>query len=357
MKLSLFDYELPGELIAQHPLENRDTSRLFVLDRAKDGCEHKSFSQITDYFSAGDVLVINDTKVIPARIIGRRITGGLVNMLLTRELSCGVWEIMVQTRGKDLDGEQIFLDCAQSPGGKSVSGTLKRIERGKWEFVFDDRASAEAAIYMAGRAPLPPYIKRAKSEDPFVKEDLVRYQTVYAQKAGSIAAPTAGLHFTDGLLEQIRKKGVIVCHITLHVGKGTFKPVETEEIESHSLDQEFFSVERSALMNVLTAKAKGRRVFAVGTTCCRTLEWMWKEGLVEYGNSAGRIEGWTNLFICPGYEFRAVDCLITNFHLPKGTPLMLASALAGRERILDAYKTAIKEKYRFFSYGDAMLII
>ncbi len=338
MKLTDFSYELPKELIAQHPAEPRDHARLMLYDRKTGAVEHKHFYDLVDELRAGDVLVFNDSKVIPARLYGKRVpTGGKVEVLLLTPVGEDCWEVLVKPGKKALPGTTI-----EFPGGLQAE-VLDRTDFGgrvvhfTYDGVFDD------IIDKIGEMPLPPYIHE-KMEDPN------EYQTVYARERGSAAAPTAGLHFTDELLQKIRDKGVEEVFVTLHVGLGTFRPVEEENIEDHQMHSEFYSITPEAADAINRAKAEGRRIIAVGTTSIRTLESAGTTGKLKAGS------GWTNIFIYPGFTFHIVDALVTNFHLPESTLLMLISALSTREQILHAYEIAVKEKYRFFSFGDAMFI-
>ncbi|WP_296822149.1 tRNA preQ1(34) S-adenosylmethionine ribosyltransferase-isomerase QueA [uncultured Megasphaera sp.] len=338
MKLTDFSYELPKELIAQHPAEPRDHARLMLYDRKTGAVEHKHFYDLVDELRAGDVLVFNDSKVIPARLYGKRVpTGGKVEVLLLTPVGEDRWEVLVKPGKKALPGTTI-----EFPGGLQAE-VLDRTDFGgrvvhfTYDGVFDD------IIDKIGEMPLPPYIHE-KMEDPN------EYQTVYARERGSAAAPTAGLHFTDELLQKIRDKGVEEVFVTLHVGLGTFRPVEEENIEDHQMHSEFYSITPEAADAINRAKAEGRRIIAVGTTSIRTLESAGTTGTLKAGS------GWTNIFIYPGFTFHIVDALVTNFHLPESTLLMLISALSTREQILHAYEIAVKEKYRFFSFGDAMFI-
>lgn len=331
MKLSDFRFDLPVERIAQRPAERRDASRLLVLGCG--GTEHRLFSDLPEFFGPGDLLVLNDTRVRPARLTGSRKTGAQFDVLLVRPLGGGRWEALVGGRGKLRDGEELSF------GG--FSGTVRRAG-GAWEVALPPDADVDSA----GRMPLPPYIKRARGGDPADAEDRGRYQTVYAREAGAIAAPTAGLHFTEEVLAGVRARGAEVATVTLHVGKGTFRPIESEEVEAHRMDPEPYRVPEATA----AAIARARRVTAVGTTVTRTLEAAWRDSAVRAG------EGETALFIYPGYRFRAVHRLLTNFHLPCGTPLLLTCAFGGRERVMAAYREAVARGYRFFSYGDAMLV-
>ncbi|MCE9582307.1 MAG: tRNA preQ1(34) S-adenosylmethionine ribosyltransferase-isomerase QueA [Planctomycetes bacterium] len=331
MHLSEFQFDLPPGLIAQRPAAERDASRLMVL--ADSAIAHRSFREIPEFFGPGDLLVLNDTRVRPARLTGRRTTGAAFDVLLVRPLGGGKWEAMVGGRGKLRDDEP--LDFGPFKGSARRSGE-------SWEVTLPPGADVAAA----GRMPLPPYIKRVRGGDAADAEDRERYQTVYAKSEGAIAAPTAGLHFTEAVLAAIRAKGARVAFVTLHVGPGTFRPVTAERVEEHRMDAEPFTIPPETAEAISGA----RRVTAVGTTVTRTLEAAWRDGAVRAG------EGETALFITPGYRFRAIHRLLTNFHLPGGTPLMLACAFGGRDRVLAAYAAAVRENYRFFSYGDSMLL-
>ena len=341
MDLNEFDYDLPKELIAQDPLEDRSASRLLVLDKMTGAREHRIFREIPELLESGDCLVINNTKVIPARLIGSRESGGTVEVLLLKRIPGmeNSWETLVKPGKKARIGTKIVF------GGGLLTGEVTDIiEEGNRIVRFSFDGIFEEILDKLGQMPLPPYITHEL-------KDKNRYQTVYAKYDGSAAAPTAGLHFTKELLEQIREKGVDIAEITLHVGLGTFRPVKADKVEEHHMHSEFWQIGEEAAAKINAAKARGRRVIAVGTTSCRTLESAAKEdGTVEAGS------GWTDIFIYPGYRFKCIDALITNFHLPKSTLVMLVSALAGRENILSAYAEAIRERYRFFSFGDAMFI-
>lgn len=345
MKLTELDYYLPPELIAQEPLTNRDCSRLLVLHRDSGKIEHSLFREIFDYFNEGDLLVINNSKVIPARLFGTKPTGGKIEILLIRELYEGpegtTWEAMWRGGYEgvlSIDNEKVML--------------RKDGETRKVIFPRMNKSEAKDFINQKGAMPLPPYIKRKPTE-----KDRKTYQTVYAKKNGSIAAPTAGLHFTEELLEKIEQKGVTLAEITLHVGVGTFKPIKTKEVEEHYMDSEYFEIEKSVINKIYQTKKRGGRIFAVGTTTTRTLEGFASNRITEINSNGDFIRGYTNIFIYPGYEFKIVDALITNFHLPKSSPLALVYAFAGIEKVKNAYAEAIRKKYRFFSYGDAMLIL
>ena len=346
-RLRDYDYELPREFIAQHPAEPRDRSRLFVLDRATGEIEHRRFNEIVDYLDPDDLLVLNDTRVIPARLVGRRDTGGRVEILLIEKLDeSGRWLALVKTRGKPRAGEPIRFDAS----GMCLELCASRGE-GKWEVAARSSTELEEIVETTGRAPLPPYIRREAQADPHREHDLSRYQTVFASAPGAIAAPTAGLHFTEELIERITLSGTQVVNVTLHVGLGTFRPVRADDVAQHDMHRERFEVSPEAAAQIRSALESGRRIVCVGTTTCRVLETLAQTGGVRGG------QGDTSLFIYPPYSFSAVGALLTNFHLPKSTLLMLVSAFAGRERILHAYEIAKREGYRFYSYGDAMLIL
>lgn len=341
MRLEEFDYDLPPELIAQTPLDRRDESRLLVLERESGKMEHRVFHDLPAYLRPDDVLVLNDTRVLPARLIGRRKhTGGKVEVLLLRELGSDRWEVLVKPGRRCPEGEELVFG-----DGKLTGRVLSRTEEGGRIIAFSPGGPKFLeTLNEIGKVPLPPYIRTEL-------KDQERYQTVYARHLGSAAAPTAGLHFTPELLKAIEERGIAILYLTLHVGLGTFRPVREERIEDHRMHEEYYVVPPGVAEAVNAAKKEGRRVVAVGTTVVRTLESAGKSGEVKAG------AGWTDLFIYPGFEFRIVDALVTNFHLPKSTLLMLVSAFAGREKILRAYQEAIRERYRFFSFGDAMLII
>ncbi len=339
MKTSDFFFELPEELIAQTPLEQRDSSRLMLLDKVTGEIGHSVFSRLPEYLRAGDCLVMNDSRVLPARLIGRRATGGAVEVLLLTDLGDGVWECLTRPGRKTPVGTTLFFGEGELSGEvvEAVRDGNKRI-RFTYEGIFLE------VLERLGRVPLPPYIK-AELKDP------ERYQTVYARSPGSAAAPTAGLHFTPALLAELQNKGVELCYVTLHVGLGTFRPVKEAEIEGHEMHSEFCMIPAETSERINAAKREGRRIVSVGTTSCRTLEAVADaEGMVR------PFADWVNIFIYPGYHFKCVDALITNFHLPESTLIMLVSALAGREHVLEAYRTAVEQRYRFFSFGDAMFI-
>ena len=339
MKVSDFNYNLPEELIAQVPIKKRDESRLMVLDKKSKTVEHKHFYDILDYLEPGDCLVRNNTKVIPARLYGKKETGANVEFLILNNIEGDVWESIVRPGNKLHVGTKVIF------GDGILTAEVLDIMPGgtrKVKFYYD--GIFNEILDQIGLMPLPPYIHESLKE----KE---RYQTVYAKYDGSAAAPTAGLHFTDELLEKVRAKGVEIANVTLHVGIGTFRPVKEDEVEKHDMHSEHFYIKQDDADKINKAKREGKRVISVGTTSCRVLE-----SVADENGFVREIEGDTKIFIYPGYKFKCIDALITNFHLPKSTLLMLVSALAGREYILDAYKEAVKEKYRFFSFGDAMFI-
>lgn len=341
MDVKDFDYDLPEELIAQDPLEDRSSSRLMVLDKKSGEIKHTVFKHIIDQLCPGDCLVINNTKVIPARLMGtKRDTGAAIEVLLLKRKENNIWETLVKPGKKAKPGTEIMF------GDGLLSGTvLDVVEEGNRLIQFHFEGIFEEILDQLGQMPLPPYITHQL-------QDKNRYQTVYAKHEGSAAAPTAGLHFTQELLEQIRNKGVDIAEVTLHVGLGTFRPVKVENVQDHHMHSEFYCIDEDAAEKVNRAKRSGNRVISVGTTSCRTLE--------SAGAQDGSIRacsGWTEIFIYPGYQFKVVDALITNFHLPQSTLIMLVSALAGREHVLAAYEEAVRQKYRFFSFGDAMLVV
>ena len=340
MKTSDFYYELPQELIAQDPLSDRSASRLMVLQADSDEPVHRHFYDLPDYLHAGDCLVINDTRVIPARLYGTREgTGALIEILLLKREQGDVWECLVRPGKKARPGTRIIFG-----DGVLTGEILDIVEDGNRKIHFVYEGIFEEILDRLGEMPLPPYITHRL-------EDRERYQTVYAKHEGSAAAPTAGLHFTPELLEKIRQMGVEIVHVTLHVGLGTFRPVKVEDVTAHHMHSEYYSIEAEEAEKINMTRRRGGRIIAVGTTSCRTLESAADEnGMIHAGS------GWTDIFIYPGYRFKAIDCLITNFHLPESTLLMLVSAFAGRERILKAYRTAVEERYRFFSFGDAMFL-
>ena len=333
-----YDYDLPEELIAQTPLSNRSESRLMVLDRKTKSYEHKRFSDIIDYLDENDVLVLNDTKVIPARLYGNKTdTNALIEVLLLKDLGNNIWEALARPQRRVKIGTIISFG-----DGRLKAKCIEKADMGicKFELIYD--GILVEILDFLGEMPLPPYIHEKLN-------DKDRYQTVYAKNPGSAAAPTAGLHFTPELLEKIKNKGIEIVYVTLHVGLGTFRPVEEDDLTNHVMHSEYYEISKEAADKLNEAKAKGKRIVAVGTTSTRTLESAYDNGFKECCAN-------TSIFIYPGYKFKAIDAQITNFHLPKSTLIMLISALAGREFVLEAYKEAVNEKYRFFSFGDAMFI-
>jgi S-adenosylmethionine:tRNA ribosyltransferase-isomerase len=340
MKTSDFHYELPTELIAQTPIDRRDQSRLMCLDRYSGDIAHRYFYDLPELLREGDCLVLNDSRVLPARLLGARETGGAVEVVLLRDRGGDVWECLTRPGRKTKPGARLFFGNGELTA--AVEGELEggnRLIRFNYDGIFLE------ALERLGKMPLPPYIREAL-------EDAERYQTVYARPSGSAAAPTAGLHFTQELLDTLAARGVVIKKLTLHVGLGTFRPVKTENVEAHQMHAEYFELPAETAEAVNAAKREGRRVLAVGTTSCRSLE--------SAAADAGTVKpyaGFTDAFFYPGYRFKCVDGLITNFHLPESTLIMLVSAFAGRENVLNAYGEAVRERYRFFSFGDAMLIV
>lgn len=339
MKTHDFWYDLPEELIAQTPLEQRDGSRLMVMNRETGEIAHRHFYDIIDYLQPGDCLVMNDSRVLPARLLGHRPTGGAVEVLLLRDLGDGAWECLVKPGRKMQEGQEvIFGDGELTATVTAVQEDGNRVVQFHYEGIFLE------VLERLGKMPLPPYIKAEL-------KDQERYQTVYSREVGSAAAPTAGLHFTKDLLGKIREKGVSEAFVTLHVGLGTFRPVKVDEITDHHMHSELCMIGEETAKILNETREKGGRIICVGTTSCRTLE-----SLVGEDGRFSPKSRWTDIFIYPGYQFKAMDALITNFHLPESTLVMLVSAFAGREHVLNAYQEAVKERYRFFSFGDAMFI-
>jgi S-adenosylmethionine:tRNA ribosyltransferase-isomerase len=340
MKLSDFYYDLPEELIAQEPIQERHMSRLLVLDRETGQIEHRVFKDMIHYLQQGDCLVLNNTRVIPARLLGEREdTGGKIEFVLLKKTNGDVWEVILRPGRRAKPGARFVFG-----NGILKAEVIDIVEEGNRLVRFEYDGVFEQILDKVGIMPLPPYISKRL-------EDSERYQTVYSRHRGSAAAPTAGLHFSGELLEQLSEKGVDTAYVTLHVGLGTFRPVKTENILEHKMHSEFYNLSEEACTRINKARSSGHRVIAVGTTSCRVLE--------TVGDEKGELapgSGWTNIFIYPGYRFKVVDGLITNFHLPESTLIMLVSALAGRDKVLTAYNTAIAERYRFFSFGDAMMI-
>ncbi|MGW6298361.1 tRNA preQ1(34) S-adenosylmethionine ribosyltransferase-isomerase QueA [Peribacillus butanolivorans] len=341
MKLDMFDFHLPEELIAQVPLEDREASRLMVLDKVTGELKHDVFSHITEYIKPGDCLVLNDTKVLPARLYGsKEETGGKVEVLLLKQEHDDVWETLVKPAKRIKEGTTIIFG-----NGKLSAVCTGVLEHGGRILKFQYEGIFYEILEELGEMPLPPYIKEQL-------DDQDRYQTVYARERGSAAAPTAGLHFTEHLLEKLKGMGVHIAFITLHVGLGTFRPVSVDDIDSHEMHSEFYQMTEGTARLLNKVKEDGGKIITVGTTSTRTLETIASRNDGVFKEESG----WTSIFIYPGYEFKGINAMITNFHLPKSTLIMLISALAGREHVLHAYETAVEEKYRFFSFGDAMLI-
>lgn len=340
MKTSDFNYDLPEELIAQEPLEERSASRLLVLDKNTGAIEHRVFKDITDYLRPEDCIVINDTRVMPARLLGeKKGSGGSVEILLLRRLELDKWEVLVRP------GKKMKMGAVASfGGGKLEAEVLQEIEGGNRIVRFSYNGVFEQVLDELGEMPLPPYITRRL-------EDRERYQTVYAVNEGSAAAPTAGLHFTPRLIEKIEAMGVNIARLTLHVGLGTFRPVKAEDITDHAMHSEYYIIDQENAEKINAARRAGGRIISVGTTSARTLE-----TVADENGDVRPASGYTDIFIYPGYSFKAVDCLITNFHLPESTLIMLVSALAGRGNVMNAYREAVENRYRFFSFGDAMFI-
>ncbi len=339
MKTADFDFTLPQELIAQTPLERRDASRLMTLDKATGQVGHHHFYDLPGFLRPGDCLVLNDSRVLPARLIGHRPTGGACEVLLLTDRGDNCWECLVRPGRKLRPGAQVLFGDGQLTA--VIEGELddgKRLVRFQYQGIFLE------LLEQLGKMPLPPYIKAEL-------QDNERYQTVYSRVMGSAAAPTAGLHFTPQLLEKIQEMGIKVCYVTLHVGLGTFRPVKAEDIDGHEMHAEFCAIPRETADIINQTKREGGRVICVGTTSCRTIE-----SFAAGDGTLTERSGWTSIFIYPGYRFKVLDALITNFHLPQSTLIMLVSALAGREHVLAAYREAVKERYRFFSFGDAMFI-
>ena len=340
MNVKDYDYDLPEELIAQDPLEDRSSSRLMVLDRQTGDVEHRHFTDILEYLHPGDCLVINNTKVIPARLFGvKEDTQAKIEVLLLKRKENDIWETLVKPGKKAKPGTKLVFG-----DGLLTAEVVDVVEEGNRLIKFDFDGIFEEILDQLGQMPLPPYITHQL-------KDKNRYQTVYAKYDGSAAAPTAGLHFTKELLQKVKDMGVDIAEVTLHVGLGTFRPVKVENVLDHHMHSEFYMVSQEAADKINRAKESGHRVIAVGTTSTRTLE-----AAADENGRLHETSGWTEIFIYPGYQFKVIDALITNFHLPQSTLVMLVSALAGREHVLHAYETAVKERYRFFSFGDAMLI-
>ena len=345
MRLSDFDYDLPNELIAQFPVKERDGSKLLFLDKEDSSCKHYKFSNLPQLLNRGDLLVLNDTRVVNARLMGKRARlDGKIEILIIDKLENDTYSCLVRPARKFKDGTRLIFGGGELEAEVvGAEGDFKRIR-------FYSEDDVLTAIEKAGQVPLPPYIKRAPE-----KEDEDRYQTVYSSKKGAVAAPTAGLHFTRALLSEIAKRGIEIAYITLHVGYATFKPVTEDDISNHKMHREYFEITEESALRINSARADNRRIVAVGTTCCRALE---SAAVIQEATCSVRAtKEWTDLFIRPGYSFKIVDGMITNFHFPRTTLLMLVSALCGRDNLIKAYHEAVEKKYRFYSYGDAMLIL
>lgn len=340
MKTSDFDFYLPEELIAQHPLEKRDYSRLMVLDKATGEIEHKHFYDVLDYLNEGDTLVLNNTRVMPARLIGEKVeSGGKIEFLLLKRIEGDKWECLAKPGKRAKIGTEFTFGS-----GKLKCKVVDIVEEGNRIIEFSYDGIFEQVLDELGEMPLPPYITERL-------DDRERYQTVYSKEQGSAAAPTAGLHFTKELLEKVKEKGVNIAYVTLHVGLGTFRPVKVDDVNEHVMHSEFYQLDEENANIINETKKRGNKIISVGTTSTRTLETIGDENGFVKAQS-----GWTNIFIYPGYKFKVVDNLITNFHLPESTLIMLVSALAGKEKVMNAYSEAVKERYRFFSFGDSMII-
>jgi S-adenosylmethionine:tRNA ribosyltransferase-isomerase len=344
--ISRYDYTLPPERIAQRPAEERDASRLMVVHRADGRIEHAVFRELGRFLRAGDLLVLNDTRVFPARTVGMRSTGGKVEVLFLRDLGQGLWEAMIRAHGKPKSGEYLQLEQ-----GRLIVKLAQKTPSGQWTVVVPRQVDLAKALQEVGRTPLPPYVRRG--EDWSLEEDRERYQTVYARQTGAVAAPTAGLHFTEELLRALRERGIGTAEITLHVGLGTFQPIKVDDIRRHRMHAESFSIGAEAAVRIAETKRAGGRVVAVGTTSCRALE----TAAASPRGFGPFHQGESRLYIYPPYAFKMTDALLTNFHLPRSTLLLLVAAFGGRERILGAYEEAARVGYRFYSYGDAMLIL
>lgn len=345
MKLNDFDYELPEELIAQVPEQKRENSRMMVLDRKNQTLEHKHFYDITDYFDENDVLVLNNTKVIPARLFGQKDTGAKIEVFLLKIIGGNTWQVLLNPSKRIK--EQMIIKISDELNAR----VLTREDNGKWLVEFIYEGNFFDILHKIGNIPLPPYIERNMTDEQLKNLDYERYQTVFAQKEGSVAAPTAGLHFTDEIIEKLKAKGVTICYVTLNVGMGTFKPVKVDNILEHKMESEEFEIPKETAEIIMNAKKDGKRITAVGTTTVRTLE-----TCMQKFDEILQVVDDSSLFIYPGFKFRVIDRLITNFHLPKSTLIMLVSAFANKDFVFEAYNEAIANKYRFYSYGDCMLI-
>ncbi|MCK4738853.1 MAG: tRNA preQ1(34) S-adenosylmethionine ribosyltransferase-isomerase QueA [Deltaproteobacteria bacterium] len=357
MKITDFNFNLPEELIAQHPLKDRSASRLMVLNREGETLEHKHFTDLFDYLQSGDLLLLNDTRVIPARLLGKKSSGGRAEIFLVRLISstgeAERWQCMVKTSKGVKAGARIFFE---NPEGTLEACAMERAENNLWIFELTSKDGKVSEVReRIGKVPLPPYIKRDAGDTEVCIEDKARYQTVFAKVDGAVAAPTAALHFSEDLIKKIKSKGVLVFFLTLHTGLGTFLPLRAENISENKLHSEYYNLGVETFEAVTLAKKEGRRVVAVGTTVTRAIETVFKEKNLALAKPV--LSGETDIFITPGYKFSAVSAMITNFHLPESSLIMLVSAFAGKDFILKAYAAATQERYRFFSYGDAMLIL
>jgi S-adenosylmethionine:tRNA ribosyltransferase-isomerase len=345
MLTSEFDYNLPEELIAQFPMQKRENSRMLVLDKETKNISHKHFFDIVDYLDENDILVLNNTKVIPARLYGKKETGANIEVFLLKDLSNNLWEVLIKP------SKRIHLNDKIKISDELTVSPQEKLEDGKWIAELICENNVYEILHKVGNIPLPPYIERKMSTDEIKQLDYERYQTVYAKKEGSVAAPTAGLHFTEEILKKLKEKGVTICYVTLNVGLGTFRPVKCDDILNHKMDSEEFEISEETAKIITNGQKQGKNIVAVGTTSVRTLETTFKQfGKIQACKSH------SELFIYPPYKFNVVNKLITNFHLPKSTLIMLVSAFAGKDFIFDAYKQAVENKYRFYSYGDCMFI-
>ncbi len=345
-QISDYDYVLPKQLIAQCPLSRREESRLLVLHRENGKIEHKQFFEIINYLKCGDVLVLNDTKVSPAKIVGSKSTGGKIEALVIRRVQDNVWETLLRSNRKLKESDSLYFH------DNTIKGKiLSKNKSGSWYLELNNGDDFANALMSAGRMPLPPYIKRGQDSRQLATIDEARYQTVYAKNEGAIAAPTAGLHFSEKLLGKIEEREITIVYVTLHVGLGTFKTIKSEDFTKHTMHKEYYQVPQRTVDAILKAKSLGKKIFATGTTACRVLETIAQQERLE------ECSGWTDLFIYPPYNFKVTDSLLTNFHLQRTSLLLLVSAFAGKEAILNAYECAIERGYRFYSYGDCMLII
>ena len=345
-KLSDYDYALPQQLIAQYPLSKREDSRLLILHRKDSRIEHRKFFEIIEYLHAGDVLILNDTKVVPAKIVGSKKTGGRVEALLIRKIDDAVWELLLKSNRKLKTNDSLYFN------DHSVEGkTVCKNKTGSWYVEFKNGKEFMDVLRNAGKVPLPPYIKRNEENQQLTITDETRYQTVYAKNEGAIAAPTAGLHFSEELLKKITEKKITIAYVTLHVGLGTFQTIKDEDFAQHIMHKEFYKIPQKTIEVIHNAKSLGKKIIATGTTTCRVLETIARDG------KTNEHSGWTDLFIYPPYTFKVTDSLVTNFHLQKTSLMLLVAAFAGRENIINAYNSAIDHGYRFYSYGDCMLII